>query len=128
MSRLTDNELEVYEFVKEFIRENRLSPTLREIMDGTSISSTSTASRLVDRLAERNFVIRNPEIARGIKLPEICGFPVMFDEKLEVGEIRLTPSVSVDKAWFMVGGRQHDICFVDGQPFEIVLEVKPQGD
>ena len=44
----------VIEFVNGFWRRNFHSPTLREIMDGCAISSTSVARNVVQRVARKN--------------------------------------------------------------------------
>jgi repressor LexA len=37
-----NSQKEIYEFIIDFITENKYSPTVREICDGTSLKSTSS--------------------------------------------------------------------------------------
>ncbi len=63
---LTDN---VYTFLREYIQQHHLPPTLREIAEGCYIG-TSTTLRCLDRLEAQGRISREPGKARGIILLE----------------------------------------------------------
>jgi len=65
---LTDRECDVLQFIEGFILENGFPPSLREIMTGMEISSTSVASYSVRRLEHKGILELQPNTSRGIRL------------------------------------------------------------
>lgn len=61
--------LEVYRFIRDFLREHHYSPTLREIGDGCYASHTTIITHLA-RLEAKGWIVREIGIARSITLGE----------------------------------------------------------
>jgi SOS-response transcriptional repressor LexA len=59
--------LQVYLFIKDYIKEHTHPPTIREIADGCFLSSSSVVHHL-DRLEGEGKLFREPYKARGITL------------------------------------------------------------
>jgi len=55
-------------FVQEFMAENSLPPTVRDIQKACNISSTSVVDYNLRILQREGFLRRRPEVARGIEL------------------------------------------------------------
>ena len=51
----------VLDFVTEYINENGVPPSMRKIMLGTGLKTTSHVTQTVNALAEQGAVIRGPE-------------------------------------------------------------------
>ncbi len=66
---LTETQQKVLNFVRNAIINNNISPTVREICDGTGILSTSTAHNALKVLSERGFLYYKPGTRRAITLP-----------------------------------------------------------
>ncbi len=66
--RLSSRQTRILEFVQHYVREHAYPPTVREIGDGVSISSTSVVDYNLRVLAKRGFIRRDPDISRGIEL------------------------------------------------------------
>ncbi len=56
------------EFIRDFINENGLPPTVRDIQKACSISSTSVVDYNLRLLQRDGLLRRRPEVARGIEL------------------------------------------------------------
>ena len=66
---LTQRAQSVYDFIIKYkINNDGLSPTLREIMAGTDITSTSIASYYLGILEGVGLIHHNPNISRGIRV------------------------------------------------------------
>jgi SOS-response transcriptional repressor LexA len=60
------DDMELYNFIKGYIEKNKYSPSLREMVRGTSYTSTSIVTLGVNRLVNRGYISKTPLIARGI--------------------------------------------------------------
>jgi len=69
-TKLTDRQQRILEFVRSFIRRQGRPPTIREIGVKVGISSTSVVDYNLNALARKGYLIRNREVARGIRLIE----------------------------------------------------------
>lgn len=56
MNNLKAKELEVYNYIKEFIKEKQYSPTFREIADHTTYNSIDSIHRVIKKLAESGYI------------------------------------------------------------------------
>lgn len=65
---LSGRQQKILEFIQAFIRENRFPPTIREIGEKVSISSTSVVKYNLDALERKGYIERDGEISRGIRL------------------------------------------------------------
>ena len=60
-------------FIRDFIQENGLPPTVRDIQKACDISSTSVVDYNLRLLEREGHLRRKPDIARGIELPDELG-------------------------------------------------------
>lgn len=69
---------EILGFVREYIQENGISPSVREICEGTNISSTSTVHRYLHKLKEDGRITMHEGRNRTIVMTEKQGIPVIW--------------------------------------------------
>ena len=73
---LRPRQQQILDFIEQFLDENGIPPTVRDIQSGCSISSTSVVDYNL-RLMERDgYLKRRSEVARGIELLDETGLPV----------------------------------------------------
>jgi repressor LexA len=65
---LSERQEGILEFIRSYSREQQRPPTIREIKDKLSISSTSVVNYNLNILAQRGHISRVREVSRGIKL------------------------------------------------------------
>ena len=65
------------EFIQEFISDNGIPPTVRDIQYACEISSTSVVDYNLHKLREGRFLNRRPDVARGIELLDERSTPVV---------------------------------------------------
>jgi repressor LexA len=65
---LTDLERRVLEYLVEYLRTNTYQPSVREIGREFSIKSTKTVSELLQSLAVKGWIERDPSRSRGVRL------------------------------------------------------------
>ena len=92
---LTPVERRVYHFLLDFLSENTYQPSIREIGRRFRIKSTKTVSDLLQSLAAKGYIERDPSRSRGVRL---VGFkalagtqPVPYYGKIHAGEPSLLP-------------------------------------
>jgi len=61
----------VYEFIRDYLRDKRISPTQREIGEGCHIAHTSTLTHLA-RLEGMAWIERDHNVPRSIRLGELA--------------------------------------------------------
>ena len=66
----SNRQLRMMEFIREFMDENGLPPTVRDIQAACDISSTSVVDYNLRILERDGYLRRKPDIARGIELPD----------------------------------------------------------
>lgn len=66
--RPTKKQLEILDFIEEFIKKNRYSPTYREIMQGLGYSSVATIALHVNNLIKRGHLTKREDSARSLEL------------------------------------------------------------
>ena len=67
---LTKKQNLVLDYIKEYIRENGISPSYREIMVGIGISSVSAVAEHVDNLIAKGYLKKRAGEARGVELAD----------------------------------------------------------
>ena len=72
------------EFVQEFYFENGIPPTVRDIQQACSISSTSVVDYNLRQLEEAGYLNRRKEVARGIELLDRDGEPVSSAPRVQI--------------------------------------------
>lgn len=73
---LRDRQQKMLAFIQEFLEENGMPPTVRDIQHGCEISSTSVVDYNLRLLERYGYLKRRSEIARGIELLDETGLPV----------------------------------------------------
>ena len=68
MKPLTRRQQAILTFIEDFSKTHSYPPTIREIQEGLSISSTSVVDYNLKVLEQRNEIRRNRNISRGIEL------------------------------------------------------------
>ncbi len=68
MNNLSDKQASIFEFLKNWLDDRDYPPSIRDIQDGCSISSTSVVDYNLRKLEEKGFIRRDREISRGIEL------------------------------------------------------------
>ena len=67
---LSERQQKILAFINEYAEENGYPPSIREIGAAAGISSTSVVSYNLERLKEKGYIDREPDVSRGLKLPQ----------------------------------------------------------
>jgi repressor LexA len=65
---LSARQKKILKFIETFISQNGYPPTIREIGEAVDIASTSVVNYNLNKLVERGFIERAPEVSRGLRL------------------------------------------------------------
>jgi repressor LexA len=68
MRTLSSKQNKILEFIRRFMADKTYPPTIRDIVSGCSISSTSVADYNLEILEREGYIRRHHEISRGIEL------------------------------------------------------------
>ncbi len=60
----------ILNFIREFLEEKGYAPTVRDIVRGCNISTTSVVQHHLDRLEREGYIQRDPQVFRSIRLVE----------------------------------------------------------
>lgn len=92
---LTQIEQRVYHYLLDFLCDNTYQPSVREIGKQFQIKSTKTVSELLQSLADKGYIERDPSRSRGVKLlgheAKRQTQPVPYYGKIAAGEPALLP-------------------------------------
>lgn len=72
------------DFIQEFISDNGLPPTIRDIQRACRISSTSVVDYNLHKLRQDGYLNRRPDVARGIELLDNSGQPVSNAPRVQI--------------------------------------------
>jgi repressor LexA len=75
---------QILDFIQDFINDNGIPPTVRDIQHACGISSTSVVDYNLHKLREGRFLNRRPDVARGIELLDESGQPVSGQSKVQI--------------------------------------------
>ncbi|MBA2686560.1 MAG: repressor LexA, partial [Gemmatimonadaceae bacterium] len=120
--QLTALESSVYQYLLDFTAENTYQPSIRDIGRQFKIKSTKTVSDLLQSLAKKGLIERDPARSRGVRLLGFGGGvktkPVPFYSRIQHGESALTAE------------HRESYITVDRQfaPSENVFFLRMQGD
>jgi repressor LexA len=88
--QLTRLESSVYQYLLDFTAEHTYQPSIRDIGKQFEIKSTKTVSDLLQSLARKGYIERDPSRSRGVRLLGFSGTtqstPVPFYGKIHAGE------------------------------------------
>ncbi|MEO8575477.1 MAG: transcriptional repressor LexA [Gemmatimonadales bacterium] len=119
---LTGLEGSVYNYLLDFTAENTYQPSIRDIGKKFQIKSTKTVSDLLQSLARKGYIERDPARSRGVRLLGFTGGsktkPVPYYGKIHAGEPSLLPE---NRQGFITMDRR----FI---PAEEVYFLKVKGD
>lgn len=68
MKNLSARQKKILDFIRKFLVDKAYPPTIRDIVSGCGISSTSVADYNLEILERQGFIRRHHEISRGIEL------------------------------------------------------------
>lgn len=68
MQTLTKRQKEVFDFLKDYIQENGISPTISEIRKKFRLKAVSTAHQHIGALANKGYINKSDNFSRGIEL------------------------------------------------------------
>jgi len=93
--QLTKLESSVYQYLLDFTAEHTYQPSIRDIGRQFRIKSTKTVSDLLQSLARKGFIERDPSRSRGVRLVGFQGaagaMPVPYYGRIHAGEPALLP-------------------------------------
>ena len=119
---LTPLEGSVYNYLLDFTAEHTYQPSIRDIGKQFQIKSTKTVSDLLQSLAKKGYIERDPARSRGVRLLGFTGGnktkPVPYYGKIHAGEPSLLPE---DREGFITMDRR----FV---PTDEVYFLRVKGD
>ncbi|MDD4924379.1 MAG: transcriptional repressor LexA [Dehalococcoidales bacterium] len=72
---LSDKQRRIVEFIRGFWSENNFPPSVRDIVAGCGLSSTSVADYNLKILEKKGIIRRHKEVSRGIELPPLSRQP-----------------------------------------------------
>jgi len=70
MRKLSSKQQDILDFIRQFLEERGYPPTIRDIVAGCGISSTSVVDYHLAILEKEGHLRRHPEISRGIELSD----------------------------------------------------------
>lgn len=68
---LTKKQKEILDIIRNYIEENRMPPTVREICELAGISSTSTIQGYLNRLERKGYILKEKKCSRSIRIQKI---------------------------------------------------------
>ena len=93
--QLTKLESSVYQYMLDFTAEHTYQPSIRDIGKQFQIKSTKTVSDLLQSLARKGLIERDPSRSRGVRLLGFTGAagstPVPYYGRIHAGEPALLP-------------------------------------
>ena len=88
--KLTPKQSEIFEYLKEEIREKGYPPSIREICKASGLSSTSTVHAHLSNLEKKGYIHREPSKNRSIEILE----DDFYSNKKDVAEVPIVGKVT----------------------------------
>ena len=82
--KLPPRRQQILEFIRMFIGDNGIPPTVRDVQKACNISSTSVVDYNLRILDRDRYLNRRPDVARGIELLDDAGQPVSNAPKVQI--------------------------------------------
>lgn len=114
--QLSEIEQRILDYLIEYLRTNTYQPSIREIGREFSIKSTKTVSELLQSLADKGWIERDPSRSRGVRLltvqmkADTVSVPVFetSESRNITGHIEIDRKlVSANGTYFLVMGSDH---------------------
>lgn len=119
MTDSKNKQTEVYEFLKSFTESRGFPPSVREICDAVSLSSTSTVHGHLKKLEKKGLIKRDPTKPRALEIMELhaakkellnipivgkvtAGIPILAEENIEDKFVLPIDFIKHDKEIFML--------------------------
>jgi repressor LexA len=98
MRTLSVKQQKILDFIQQFLVEKNYPPTIRDIVLGCNLSSTSVADYNMDILEKEGYIRRHREVSRGIEL--LNGSPVQSTKVMVpiIGQIAAGEPIPVPNA------------------------------
>ena len=101
---------QILDFIQEFIGDNGIPPTVRDIQQACRISSTSVVDYNLHKLRQAGYLNRRPDVARGIELLDERGQPVSNSPRVQiVGAIAAGLPIPVFSTEDSAAGAEFDV-------------------
>lgn len=94
--KITKKQQAVLDFLQDYMEENGVSPSYREIMNGLGLSSVSAVAEHVDNLVAKGIIKKNPGEARTL---EILNYK--HEETVELFKMRMMDATDEEKEVLM---------------------------
>lgn len=82
--KLSARRQQILDYIHDFLQENGLPPTVRDIQKACEISSTSVVDYNLRLLDRDGYLNRKPDVARGIELLDETGQPVSTTPRIPI--------------------------------------------
>ncbi len=82
--KLSARRQQILDYIHDFLQENGLPPTVRDIQKACEISSTSVVDYNLRLLDRDGYLNRRPDVARGIELLDENGQPVSTTPRIPI--------------------------------------------
>ena len=82
--KLPPRRQQILDFIRMFIGDNGIPPTVRDVQKACNISSTSVVDYNLRILDRDRYLNRRPDVARGIELLDDAGQPVSNAPKVQI--------------------------------------------
>ena len=82
--KLPPRRRQILEFIRSFLGDNGIPPTIRDMQKGCNISSTSVVDYNLRILERDGYLNRRPDLARGVELLDDAGQPVSNAPKVQI--------------------------------------------
>ena len=82
--KLPPRRQQILEFIRSFIGDHGIPPTVRDVQKACNISSTSVVDYNLRILDRDGYLNRRPDVARGIELLDVSGQPVSNAPKVQI--------------------------------------------
>ncbi len=94
---LSTRQKKILDFIEKFINDHGYPPTIREIGEAVGIASTSVVNYNLNKLVERGYIEREPEVSRGLRLASFSGIvelPVGYADPMSLVQVPLVGKIA----------------------------------
>ena len=67
---LTEKQKEIFDIIKNYIKNKKIPPTVREICEISGLASTSTVQSHINKLERDGYIIKEKKCSRSIRIKE----------------------------------------------------------